>query len=53
MSSHASFIWSAYGVAAVLLVGLLIVSLRGLRRREAELAEAESTAPRRRRGTTR
>ncbi len=54
MSGNASFIWSAYAAAAVLLIGLLIASLRSLRRREAELAEAESSAaPRRRRGVTR
>jgi heme exporter protein CcmD len=48
--SYASYIWSAYGAAAALLVALLIASLRGLRKREAELAEAESTVGRRRRG---
>ncbi len=32
---NAVFIWSAYGVAAVILGGLLAVSLRGMRRDEA------------------
>jgi heme exporter protein D len=48
--SHSMFIWSAYGAAAVLLIGMLIASLRGLRRREAELSAAESAGTRRRRG---
>ncbi len=32
---YAVFIWSAYGVAAVVLGGLLAVSLRNMRRDEA------------------
>ncbi len=35
MGGHGVFIWSAYGVAAVVLVGLLVVSLRDMRRSEA------------------
>jgi heme exporter protein D len=46
--SHAAFVWSAYSVAAVLLVGLLLASWRGLRAREAELDAAESGGRRRR-----
>jgi heme exporter protein D len=49
MGNTAAFIWWAYGVAAILLPGLLLVSLRSLRARETELEAAESARPRRRR----
>lgn len=35
MGGYAAFIWPTYGVAAVLLVGLLVLSLRSMRQREA------------------
>ncbi len=35
MGGHAGFIWPAYGIATVVLAGLLITSLRGMRRNEA------------------
>lgn len=35
MGGYAAFIWPTYGVAAALLVGLLVVSLRSMRQREA------------------
>ena len=38
MDGYGGFIWPAYGATALVLVGLLLVSLKGLRRREAELA---------------
>ncbi len=38
MGGYAAFIWPAYAVAAAVLVGLLAVSRRTLRRREAALA---------------
>ncbi|MEM7122199.1 MAG: heme exporter protein CcmD [Pseudomonadota bacterium] len=41
MGEHAVFIWPAYGVAAVILIGLLVASLTSLRRRRAELARLE------------
>jgi heme exporter protein D len=47
--THAMYVWSAYGVAAVLLVGLLLASWRGLRAREAELDAAEGGRRRRNR----
>jgi len=37
MSGHWAYVWSAYGVAAVVLAGLLLASLRGLRARQAEV----------------
>lgn len=47
MGGYGFYIWTSYGVAAVLLLGLLIASLRGLRRIEAEVEAAESRASRR------
>jgi heme exporter protein D len=41
MGGYGRFVWSAYGAAIILLVGLLIVSLRALRARERELAASE------------
>lgn len=49
MGGYAGFIWSAYGAAAVILIGLLIASLRELRARQAEIAALEAASPRRRR----
>jgi heme exporter protein CcmD len=43
MGGHGVFIWSAYGVAAVVLGGLLAVSLRDMLRGEATV-EALRTA---------
>ena len=37
MGGYAAYVWPAYGIAAVILVAMLIVSLRGLRRHEALL----------------
>jgi heme exporter protein D len=37
MGGYAQFVWPAYGLAAVVLVGLLAISLRQLRKAEAEL----------------
>jgi heme exporter protein D len=48
MGGYAAYVWPAYGVAAVFLVGMLIVSLRGLRRHESLLKTLEATRPRRR-----
>lgn len=38
MGGYAAFVWPAYALAAIVLVGLLVVSLCRLRRAEAELA---------------
>ena len=48
MGGYAAYVWPAYGIAAVILVAMLIVSLRGLRRHEALLKTLESSRPRRR-----
>ena len=38
MGGYAPFVWPAYALAAIVLVGLLAISLRQLRKAEAELA---------------
>jgi heme exporter protein D len=50
MGGHAGFIWTAYGVVAVVLVGLAIASRRELRARQQEIAALEAASPRRRAG---
>jgi heme exporter protein CcmD len=49
MSGYGVYIWSAYGAAALVLVGLWLTSVRALKAREAELARAEAASPRARR----
>lgn len=49
MGGHAAYIWSSYGLAVLVLVVLLLVSLRGLRRQQALLAALETAHPSRRR----
>jgi heme exporter protein D len=46
MGGYASFVWPAYGLAAAILAGLLLLSLRRLRRAEAELAALGAQRPR-------
>ncbi len=41
MGGYAAFVWGAYGVAAVVLIGIAWASARGLRRRRAELSRLE------------
>ena len=41
MGGYAAYVWPAYGVTAAVLIGLLVASLRSLRRAEAELAGLE------------
>jgi len=48
MGGYAAYVWSAYGIAAVVLIGLVWQSLRSLRATERDLAHAEQAAPRRR-----
>lgn len=56
MGGYASFVWSAFGVTALVLAGLLILSWRSLKAREAELAALpplpDREERRRRRGGT-
>jgi len=46
MGGYAAYVWSAYGITALLLIGLLVATLRSLHARQRALAELE---PRRRR----
>ncbi len=45
MGGYAGFVWPAFGLAAVVMAGLVLVSLRELRVREAEVAALESALP--------
>jgi len=38
MGGYAAFVWSAYGLAALVLVGLLVTTLHGVRAKEAAWA---------------
>ena len=49
MGGYAGFVWSAYGAAALILIGLLVMSRKDLRTRQAEVATLEAASPRRRR----
>ena len=49
MGGYWKFIWPAYGVAALVLGGLLVSTLSTLRRRERILATLDRGRPRRRR----
>ena len=47
MGGYAAYVWPAYGVASVVLIGVWIASLRGLRARESEIEAVEAERPRR------
>ena len=50
MGGYAAFIWSSYGVVALLLAVMLVSSITGMRARERELtALEERVGPRRQR----
>lgn len=51
MGGHAAFIWPAYAIVAVVLIGLLIAGRRFQRATAAELAQLQPH-PRRRTATT-
>ena len=42
MGGYGVFIWSSYGVAALVMVGLVVATLRGLKAREAQLDALEA-----------
>ncbi len=48
MGGYAGFVWPAYGVAALVLIALVISSVRRARVAEAEVRVLEDTAPGRR-----
>ena len=47
MGGYAGFVWPAYGVAALVLIALVIASVRAARAAEAEVRVLEDTRPRR------
>lgn len=48
MGGYAVYVWSAYGVTAIVLIGLAAASVTAAQRARRELEEAERNAPRRR-----
>ncbi len=52
MGGYAAYVWPAFGAAAVIMIVLLVLSLRGMRAREATLRELEAARGRRRPRTT-
>ena len=49
MGGYGAYVWPAWGVAVVVLGGLIVASISAMRARERELAELEAASPRRRR----
>ena len=47
MGGYAVYVWSSYGVVAVVLIGLVVWTLAGLSRSSAELQDLEALSPRR------
>ncbi len=47
MGGYAMFVWPAYGIAIGVLIGLLVVSLRGMRGHEEALRSLRSNLPHR------
>ena len=45
MGGYAVYVWGSYGVATIVLAGLLLLSLRGLKRNESLLAALEASVP--------
>jgi heme exporter protein D len=52
MGGYAAYVWSALAVAAVVMIGQIVMTLRTLRRREAALAELEAVRQRRRKSVS-
>lgn len=48
MGGYAPYVWGAYGLAAIVLVGLLVATLKRLRESEATLRALEQARPPRR-----
>ena len=44
MGGYAAYVWPAFGVGAVVMIGLLIFSVRRLRLRETELKRLEKAS---------
>jgi heme exporter protein D len=45
MGGYATYVWPAFAITAIVMIGLLIETLRTLHRRERELAELEAARP--------
>jgi heme exporter protein D len=45
MGGYAVYVWPAFAITAIVMIGLLIETLRTLHRRERELAELEAARP--------
>jgi heme exporter protein D len=52
MGGYAAYVWPALAVAAVVMIGQLVLTLRTLRRREAAEAELEARRQRRRKAVS-
>jgi heme exporter protein D len=52
MGGYAAYVWPALAVAAVVMIGQLVLTLRTLRRREAAQAELEAVRQRRRKAVS-
>ena len=49
MGGYGAFVWPAYGLTALVMVGFAVASWRELRARERTLRQLEAVAPKRRR----
>ncbi len=52
MGGYAAYVWAALAVAAVVMIGQVVLTLRTLRRRETALAEFEALRQRRRKAVS-
>jgi heme exporter protein D len=52
MGGYAGYVWPAYGLTAIVLVAILVLSLGAARRAARRLAELEAMMPRRRRNAS-
>jgi len=50
MGGYAGYVWPAYGLSVVVLTAVLVISLRQVRRREAELEQLQGARRDRRSG---
>jgi heme exporter protein D len=48
MGGYGAFVWSAYGIAAIVIGSLIVTSWRALKARESEAAVLEAARPSRR-----
>jgi len=49
MGGYATYVWSSYGLTALVMIGLTVASVRGLRERQKLLQQFEAARPARRR----